>query len=212
MILNEDIGAKIAKSLLEIEAVKLNVANPFTWASGIKSPIYCDNRRILSFPEVRTFVKDSFVKIIGQEFEKPGCIAGVATGGIPHGVLVAEKLNLPFVYVRSDTKQHGLGNRVEGFVKKGWETLVIEDLVSTGNSSLTAVESLKLQKAEVIGMMAVFSYGFDLAADNFRKASCKLFTLTDYETLINVASENGYIKDSEIDLLEEWRKDPKAWK
>ena len=211
MILNAEIGTKIAKSLLEIEAVKLNVSNPFTWVSGIKSPIYCDNRRILSFPETRKLVADSIAGLSGHEFGSLDCIAGVATGGIPHGVLAAEKLNLPFVYVRCGKKQHGLGNYVEGFTKPGWKILVVEDLISTGQSSLSAVESLRENKCEVVGMIAVFTYGFDLADANFKKAGCKLITLTNYDILINVASENGYINAGEIELLEKWRKDPHSW-
>jgi len=212
MILNKEIGTKIAKSLLEIEAVKLNVSNPFTWASGIKSPIYCDNRRILSFPETRKLVSSSIAGLFVQEYGKPDCIAGVATGGIPHGVLAAEQVNLPFVYVRSGKKQHGLGNSVEGFVKPGWKVMVVEDLISTGQSSLAAVESLRQNNCVVIGMIAIFTYGFDMAESNFWEAGCKLITLTDYNILIEVASELGYINAGEIDLLEKWRKDPRSWK
>ncbi len=208
MILDKEIGTKIAKSLLEIQAVKLNVTNPFTWASGIKSPIYCDNRRILSFPDLRKLVSDSIAKLYAAQFDIPDCIAGVATGGIPHGVLVAERLNLPFVYVRSDKKGHGLGNLVEGLVKPGWKVLVVEDLVSTGKSSLAAVESLRQSGCEVVGMVAIFTYGFDIAEQNFKKTNCKLFTLTNYNILIEVASEFGYIKNHEIEILEKWRKDP----
>ncbi len=210
MNFDDQISAKIANSLLEIEAVKLNVSNPFTWASGIKAPIYCDNRRILSFPEIRKLVSKSMVSLIREKFEHFDCIAGVATGGIPHGVLVADILQLPFVYVRSDKKEHGLGNLIEGVVKPGWKILVVEDLISTGQSSLSAVERVRQSGCSVIGMIAIFTYGFALAADNFRKADCNLITLTDYNTLINVASKQGYIKNNEISALEKWKKDPQA--
>lgn len=212
MILNKEIGTKIAKSLLEIEAVKLNVAKPFTWASGIKSPVYCDNRRILSFPDIRKLVFSSMAGLSKQQFSLPDCVAGVATGGIAHGALVAEELKLPFVYVRSDKKQHGLGNLIEGFVKPGWKILVIEDLISTGKSSLAAVEGLRKSNCEVIGMIAIFSYGFEIADENFEKSRCKLITLTNYEILIKEALKLGYIKKGELELLEKWRKDPYSWK
>ncbi len=211
MKLNDNISANIAKSLLKIEAVKLNVSNPFTWASGIRSPIYCDNRRILSFPETRRLVIESMISLLHDKFEMPGCIAGVATGGIPHGVLIADYLKLPFVYVRTGKKEHGLGNKVEGGINKGWEVVVVEDLISTGQSSLSAVESLRNSGCNVVGMLAVFTYGFALAVENFKKAGCELFTLTDYNVLIDVASKQGYIKSNEIDLLKKWRKDPQAW-
>ncbi len=212
MKLDKKISAKIASSLLEIKAVKLNISNPFTWASGIKSPIYCDNRRILSFPGLRKLIAESMVNLSGQQYGLPDCIAGVATGGIPHGVLVADILQLPFVYVRAGSKEHGLGNRVEGVVKPGWKVLVVEDLISTGQSSLSAVESLRQNNCEVIGMIAIFTYGFKIAEVNFKKTDCELITLTGYNTLIDAASRQGYINSNEIDILEKWRKDPQSWR
>jgi orotate phosphoribosyltransferase len=203
---------QVAESLLKIKAVKLSPTSPFTWASGWKSPIYCDNRRTLSFPQTRRLIRDEFVRNIRQKFSTPDAIAGVATGGIAHGALVAEALDLPFVYVRSSSKGHGLQNKIEGHLEKGQKVVVIEDLVSTGKSSLDAVASLRTAGAEVIGMGAIFTYGFDLAAENFKKADCSLFTLTDYETLIAAALESDYIDPESRDSLNAWRKDPQNWK
>ncbi len=205
------ISANIASSLLEIEAVKINVSNPFTWASGIKSPIYCDNRRILSYPALRSLVAGSMVELSGQQFGVPDCIAGVATGGIAHGVLVADILKLPFVYVRSGNKEHGLGNLVEGVLHPGWRVLVVEDLVSTGKSSLSVVENIRQNECEVSGMIAIFTYGFESTGMNFRKAGCELITLTNYDILIDVAKKQGYINSNETGILEKWRQDPRSW-
>ncbi len=212
MKLNEKISTNIAKSLLKIEAVKLNISNPFTWVSGIKSPIYCDNRRILSYPETRSLVIESMASLINDQYDSIDCIAGVATGGIAHGVMVADSLNLPFVYVRSNTKGHGLGNKIEGVTKPGDKVLVIEDLISTGSSSLSAVESLRANNCNVIGMLAIFTYNFDIADKNFEKAKCKLLTLTNYNKLVDIASEHGYIKKEDMFVLEQWRKNPNDWK
>lgn len=212
MKLNDEISAKIAKSLLQIEAVRLNTSDPFTWASGIKSPIYCDNRKVLSYPDIRKLIYESMAKLGSVYFGQVDCVAGVATGGIAHGALVADFLNLPFVYVRSGKKEHGLGNLIEGTIKPGWRVLVIEDLVSTGQSSLSAVEAIKQNGCKVAGMIAIFTYGFDIADERFKKQNCDLITLTNYSTLIDIASKQGLINKNEIAMLEKWREDPHAWK
>lgn len=201
----------IAKELLQINAIKLSPANPFTWASGWKSPIYCDNRKILSYPKSRDIVKQAFAEMVKKEFGIPDVIAGVATGAIAHGVLVAEALDIPFVYVRSTSKQHGLTNQIEGVLKAGQTVVVIEDLVSTGGSSLKAVEALRNAGAKVTGMLAIFSYGFDVAEENFAKAKCELKTLTNYHTLIDIAADTNYIEADEIQTLEKWRMAPSKW-
>lgn len=202
----------IAKELLQINAIKLSPANPFTWASGWKSPIYCDNRKILSYPKSRDIVKKAFADMVKKEFGVPDVIAGVATGAIAHGILVAEALDIPFVYVRSTSKQHGLANQIEGVLKEGQTVVVIEDLVSTGGSSLKAVEALRGAGAKVIGMLAIFSYGFDVAKENFAKAKCELKTLTNYHSLIDIAADTNYIEADEIQTLEKWRMAPSEWK
>jgi len=201
----------IAKELLQINAIKLNPANPFTWASGWKSPIYCDNRKILSYPRVRDAVKNAFAYKLKEEFGMPDVIAGVATGAIAHGVLVAEILEIPFVYVRASSKKHGLTNLIEGVLEKDQKVVVIEDLVSTGGSSLKAVEAIREKGAEVLGMYAIFSYGFEIAENNFKQANCKLKTLTNYHTLIDIAVETKYINQSDTETLKEWRKNPDKW-
>ncbi|MEN8118832.1 MAG: orotate phosphoribosyltransferase [Bacteroidota bacterium] len=206
-----DIKKLIAKELLQINAIKLNPANPFTWASGWKSPIYCDNRKILSFPKTREIVKKAFADMVKEEFGMPDVIAGVATGAIAHGVLVAELLDIPFVYVRASSKKHGLTNMIEGVLEAKQNVVVIEDLVSTGGSSLKAVEALRKAGANVLGMLAIFSYGFQVADDNFDKAKCSLKTLTDYHTLIDIAVETNYVEADEIQTLEKWRQDPGNW-
>lgn len=203
---------KIAEQLLKIKAVKLNPSSPFTWASGWKSPIYCDNRRTLSFPEVRKLIRDEFIHNIRQKFPTVEVIAGVATGGIAHGALVAESLSLPFVYVRSSSKGHGLQNKIEGKLEKGQRVVVIEDLVSTGKSSLDAVAALRESGADVIGMEAIFTYGFDTARQNFENAECELETLSNYEALITAAIELNYVDNSQLQSLREWREDPGNWK
>ena len=203
---------KIAESLLKIKAVKLSPGAPFTWASGWKSPIYCDNRQTLSFPEVRLLIRNEFVRNIREKFGNTEVIAGVATGGIAHGALVAEALGLPFIYVRSSSKGHGLQNKVEGFLEKGQKVMVVEDLVSTGKSSLDAVEALKAAGAEVIGMAAIFTYGFEIAKENFAKAKCELITLSNYSALIEEAMELNYVDEESLQSLKEWRSNPQNWR
>ncbi|RXR16226.1 orotate phosphoribosyltransferase [Flavobacterium amnicola] len=211
MIFNKDTATKTAELLLQINAIKLNSKNPFTWASGWKSPIYCDNRVILSFPAIRNFIKDEFAKNIEKQFGKPDVIAGVATGAIGVGILVAQELGLPFVYVRPEPKKHGRLNQVEGFLQKGQNVVVVEDLISTGNSSLMAVEALRNEGANIKGMAAVFTYGFDIATTNFKNANVDLYTLSNYENLLDLAVAKEYITENEQDLLKEWRKNPSEW-
>ena len=211
MIFNKDTAEKTAELLLQINAIKLNPRNPFTWASGWNSPIYCDNRITLSFPAVRNYIRDEFSKNIQKQFGKPDVIAGVATGAIGIGILVAESLGLPFVYVRPEPKKHGRLNQVEGYLQKGQNVIVVEDLISTGNSSLLAVEALKEAGANVKGMAAIFSYGFDIATDNFKNANVDLFTLSNYENLLPLAVAKRYITEEEEITLQEWRKSPSTW-
>jgi orotate phosphoribosyltransferase len=212
MIFNKDTAEKTAELLLQINAIKLNPKNPFTWASGWQSPIYCDNRLILSFPAIRNFVREEFSKHIEKEFGKPDVIAGVATGAIGIGVLVAEYMGLPFVYVRPEPKKHGRQNQVEGFLQKGQNVVVVEDLISTGNSSLLAVEALKEAGANIKGMVAIFTYGFDIAKENFKNANIELNTLADYNNLLELAVAKNYISEIELKTLQEWRVSPSTWK
>lgn len=207
-----EINRKVAAYLLQCKAIKLEPTAPFTWASGWFSPIYCDNRITLSFPEIRDYIKEAFKQTIVDCFPDPDAIAGVATGAIAQGALVADSMKLPFVYVRSSAKEHGRKNRVEGQITPGQKVVVVEDLVSTGGSSLKAVEALREAGAEVSGMVAIFSYGFQVAADNFSKAGIRLNTLCDYHTLIQVALETNDIKQEEVDMLKQWREDPAGWK
>lgn len=207
----ENTAKQIAEYLLQIKAIKLQPSNPFTWASGWKSPIYCDNRKTLSFPHVRSAIRDSFVQMAKEKFPGAELIAGVATGAIAHGALVAESMDLPFVYVRSGAKEHGLGNQIEGFYEKGQKVIVIEDLISTGGSSLRAVSALRDAGCEVLGMLAIFTYGFKKAVDNFQASELALFTLSDYNTLVDQASSTGYITGNDIDTLKEWRLNPAEW-
>ena len=211
MIFNKDTAEKTAELLLQINAIKLNPKNPFTWASGWQSPIYCDNRLILSFPAIRNFVREEFSKHIEKEFGKPDVIAGVATGAIGIGVLVAEYMGLPFVYVRPEPKKHGRQNQVEGFLQKGQNVVVVEDLISTGNSSLLAVEALKEAGANIKGMVAIFTYGFDIAKENFKNANIELNTLADYNNLLELAVAKNYISEIELKTLQEWRVSPSTW-
>jgi len=211
MILNNVVARDMADFLLEIKAVILNAADPFTWASGIKSPIYCDNRKTLSHPKVRNFIKTSFADLIDDEFGDTDVIAGVATAGIPHGALVADVLNLPFVYVRDKPKGHGLENQIEGKLEPGQRVFVIEDLISTGGSSLKAVEALRSAGAEVVGLGAIFTYGFPQAQEAFDMANCKAVTLTNYDTLLDIALRNNYIKQEELDTLKAWKENPQTW-
>ena len=190
----------------------MSPASPFTWASGWKSPIYCDNRKTLSFPVVRTYIQNEFVKIIRNKYPDVEVIAGVATGAIAIGALVADQLGLPFVYVRSKAKGHGMGNQVEGVFHKGQKVVVVEDLISTGNSSLNAVSALREVNTNVLGMVAIFSYQFPLAEKNFEQSECTLTTLSDYSTLIDLAIDNGVVSKEQVETLKNWRKDPANWK
>ena len=211
MIFNKDTAEKTAELLLQINAIKLNPENPFTWASGWKSPIYCDNRLIVSFPIIRTYVSDEFAKNIEKQFGKPDVIAGVATGAIGIGILVAESLGLPFVYVRPEAKKHGRQNQVEGFLQKGQNVVVVEDLISTGNSSLMAVEALRNEGANIKGMAAIFTYGFPVAEENFKNANIDLFTLSNYENLLDLAVQKQYITEDQQSTLQEWSESPSTW-
>lgn len=205
------IEREIANNLLQIKAIKLEPTNPFTWASGWKSPIYCDNRKILSYPFARKAVYEAFAKKIKALYPEVEVIAGVATGAIAHGVLVAEILDLPFIYIRSSAKAHGMTNQIEGEYKAGNKIVVIEDLVSTGGSSLKAVDALNNAECNVLGMLAIFSYGFDAATNAFAEANVKLHTLSNYNTLIETALEIGYITEGDIEKLKEWRQSPSTW-
>lgn len=201
----------LAEKLMKISAIKLQPANPFTWASGWNSPIYTDNRKTISYPEVRNFIKVELCRVILEEFERPDAIAGVATGAIAQGALVANALGLPYVYVRSTPKDHGLENLIEGDLKPGQKVVVIEDLVSTGGSSLKAVDAIRNAGCEVVGMAAIFTYEFPVAVEAFRKADVKLVTLSNYNALINVALETGFIHENDVETLREWRKNPAQW-
>ena len=200
-----------AAKLLKVKAIKLQPTNPFTWASGWKSPFYCDNRKTLSYPDLRTFVKTEIARIILEQFPEVEAIAGVATGAIPQGALVADALALPFVYVRSKPKDHGLENLIEGELRPGMKVVVVEDLISTGGSSLKAVEAIRNNGCEVAGMVAAYTYGFDVAKQAFKEAGVKLVTLTNYEAVVDEALRIGYIRETDIELLNNWRKDPAHW-
>ena len=208
----KDIALKVASDLLKIEAIRLNKEKPFTWSSGWKSPIYCDNRMSLSFPDTRTYIKQALADACKAYFPQVESIAGVATAGIPQGALVADELNIPFIYVRSSPKGHGMENLIEGKVVPGQKVVVLEDLVSTGGSSLKAAESLVKAGYEFLGMLAIFTYGFPLADENFAKASIKLHCLSDYSVMLEKAKELGYVSQNDLASLEEWRKDPANWK
>lgn len=201
-----------AEKLLGIKAIKLQPENPFTWASGWKSPFYCDNRKTLSFTELRTFVKTELARLLLENFPEVDAVAGVATGAIPQGALVADLLNKPFVYVRSKPKDHGLENLIEGELPQGSKVVVIEDLISTGGSSLKAVEAIRKSGSEVVGMIASYTYGFPVAEQAFKDANVRLLTLTNYEAVLAVALESGYITEEQIPMLNEWRRDPANWK
>ena len=197
--------------LLSIEAVKLNLHKPFVWASGWNSPIYCDNRKSLGYPQIRSFIKESLAQRIKQEFPEAESIAGVATAGIPQGALVADLMELPFLYVRSKPKGHGLENLIEGWYQSGQRIVLVEDLVSTGGSSLKAVEALRKAGLEVLGLASIFSYGFDAAATNFQQAQVNWFSLSNYHLLIDQGIKEGMVNPSQIDLLQQWREDPEKW-
>lgn len=201
-----------ASKLLEVKAIKLQPNNPFTWASGWKSPFYCDNRKTLSFPELRTYVKLELTHAVMENFANADVVAGVATGAIAQGALVADALGLPFVYVRSKAKDHGMGNLIEGELNAGDKVVVIEDLISTGGSSLKAVEAIRAAGGEVVGMVASYTYGFPVAVQAFEDAGVKLVTLTDYEHVVAEALETGYIAESDTELLNQWRKNPSEWR
>jgi len=211
MKINVEIAKSVSEYLLQIKAIKLDVNNPFTWASGIKSPIYCDNRLILSYPPIRTYIRQQFVELIAEEYSSVDVIAGVATGAIAIGALVAQELGLPFVYIRSSQKAHGLTNQIEGKIESGQNVVVIEDLVSTGKSSLLAVQALKEVGCNVKGMAAIFTYDLPIAKKNFEKENCQLLTLANYDNLVRKAVESNYISDSDIHKLVKWRENPQEW-
>ncbi len=206
------IATEFAARLLEVKAVKVQPDEPFTWASGWKSPFYCDNRKTLSYPKLRTFVKDNLAKLVKDNFSEADAVAGVATGAIAQGALVADMLGLPFCYVRSKAKDHGMGNLIEGTLPQGSKVVVVEDLISTGGSSLKAVEALRAAGFEVVGMVAAYTYGFPIAEQAFQNAGVKLLTLTNYEAVVSAAIESGYITASQQPTLNEWRKDPANWR
>lgn len=211
MILNLETASKVAEYLLQAKAIKLQPKDPFTWASGWKSPIYCDNRITLSFPRIRTYIRQELAKAVVEKYGEPDVIVGVATGAIAQGALVAEELGVPFAYVRSSAKGHGLGNLIEGKVESGQRVVVIEDLISTGGSSLKAVEALRETGATVMGMAAIFTYNFQLSFNNFKEANCELITLSDYDALVQQALDSSYISESEVSLIKDWRLDPGSW-
>ena len=211
MFNKNEVEQQVAEFLLQIKAIKLQPDNPFTWASGWKSPIYCDNRVTLSHPTIRTYIRQKLSQIIQEEFGAVGCIAGVATAGIPQGALVAQELGLPFIYVRSKPKDHGTGSMIEGEIAPGQRVIVIEDLISTGKSSLQAVEALRNAGYVIAGLAAIFSYGFDIAAENFKQAKCPFFTLSNYNALLKYAEEHHYISATDTAVLKEWRISPSTW-
>jgi len=211
MIDEIETAKKVAAYLLQIKAIKLQPQNPFTWASGWKSPIYCDNRVSLSYPHIRAFIKENLAAAISKKYADVEVIAGIATAGIAQGALVAEYLNLPFVYVRPEPKKHGMGNQIEGHLESGQKVVMVEDLISTGGSSIKAVAPVREAGCEVLGVAAIFNYGFQTAADNFTAANCPFFSLSDYNALLDVAVETGDIKQEELEVLKAWRKNPAEW-
>ena len=211
MIFNKNTAKKTAEVLLQVNAIKLSPNDPFTWASGWKSPIYCDNRIVLSFPPIRNYIREKMAKHIEKQYGKPDVIAGVATGAIGIGALVAEYLGLPFVYVRPEPKKHGRQNQIEGFIQKGQNVVVVEDLISTGKSSLNAVQALKEAGVNVKGMVAIFSYGFDVANKNFENSNVTLYTLSNYENLLEQALDTSYITAKELETLSAWNANPSEW-
>ena len=207
----ENTQIEVTKRLLAIDTIKIQPDNPFTWASGWKAPIYCDNRKVLSYPETRTFICNQFAKLVREKYPNAEAIAGVATGAIAHGVLVAEVLQLPFIYVRSKPKGHGLENLIEGDIQPGTKVVMIEDLISTGGSSLSAAEAVRNYGSEVLGMLAIFTYNFPLAAKNFAAANIELTTLSNYNLLLKLAYNSGEITDTQLESLNNWRKNPETW-
>jgi orotate phosphoribosyltransferase len=211
MVFDNEVARQVARFILQVKAVTLSPSQPFTWSSGIKSPIYCDNRITLSYPPIRTYIRQQLANKIVSNFGKPDVIAGVATGAIAMGVLVAESLGLPFIYVRPEPKAHGMGRQIEGLIEEGKTVILVEDLVSTGKSSLAAYAALKEAGMQVKGMVCIFTYGFHQAELSFSQANCKLIALCDYNALIQVAFEGGKISKEEVSLLESWRHDPNNW-
>ena len=212
MIYDIDIAKQVAKSLLQINAIILQPNNPFKWAAGWNSPIYCDNRKTLSYPEIRTNIKQGLAAIVKNHYKGANVIAGVATAGIPHGALVAEELGLPFIYVRSKAKEHGKQNQIEGYFEEGQSVILVEDLISSGKSSLDSAQVLKDAGMNIKGMVSIFTYGFDAAAENFKKAECEYVSLCDYSTLLPIAKEQQYVEESDLSVLNEWRDNPAIWK
>jgi orotate phosphoribosyltransferase len=211
MVNYEEDARQVAKFLLQINAIILQPNNPFTWASGWKSPIYCDNRKVLSFPQIRTHIRMKICEIIKEKYPHANVIAGVATGGIAIGCLVAEELGLPFIYVRASAKEHGKKNLIEGYYNQGQSVVVIEDLISSGRSSLSAVKALRKEELNVRGLISIFTYSFDLAEENFTKLNCEKISLCDYNILLNEAVKSNYIEQKDIKLLDDWRKEPSKW-
>ena len=211
MIFNKNTAKKTAELLLQINAIKLSPKEPFTWASGWKSPIYCDNRIVLSFPQIRNYIREAMANHIESHYGKPDVIAGVATGAIGIGALVAECMGLPFIYVRPEPKKHGRQNQIEGHIEKGQNVVVVEDLISTGKSSLNAVRALREAGVEVKGMVAIFSYGFDIASSNFEEEKVILHTISNYENLLEQALDTNYISETELETLSQWNANPSEW-
>ena len=212
MIYNLDIAKQVAKSLLQINAIILQPNNPFKWAAGWNSPIYCDNRKTLSYPEIRNYIRQGLVAVIKNHYKGANVIAGVATAGIPHGVLVAEELGLPFIYVRAKAKEHGKQNQIEGYFEKGQSVILVEDLISSGKSSLEAASALKEVGMKVKGMVSIFTYGFDTASENFKNANCEYISLCDYNSLLPEAIKQKYINNEDLAILKQWRENPSNWK
>ena len=212
MIFNKHTARKTAEVLLQINAIKLSPKEPFTWASGWKSPIYCDNRIILSFPTIRNYIRETMAKQIEKQYGKPDVVAGVATGAIGIGMLVAEYLGVPFIYVRPEAKSHGRKNQIEGYAERGQNVVVVEDLISTGKSSLNAVKALKEAGANIKGMVAIFTYGFNVAEENFKNENIELHTLSDYPNLIQQASDTNYVQEKQLNTLLQWKSNPAVWK
>ena len=211
MIVSQDTAIKIADHLLQIKAIKLQPNKPFVWASGWKAPIYCDNRRTLSYPKIRNYLREQFIKVINEKCGKPDVICGVATGGIAHGMMIADALNLPFCYVRAEAKVHGLTNLIEGVVGAGQKVVIIEDLISTGSSSIKAVDALREKGCIVKGLVAIFTYGFDIARQNFKNANCDIKTLCNYGILIEQALKANIISEKDLKTLKKWREAPDSW-
>ncbi len=212
MIGSKETALRVAEYLLQIKAIKLNPNEPFVWTSGWQSPIYCDNRLALAYPAIRTFIRQELSKAAEEHFTKADVVAGVATAGIPQGALVAQQLDLPFAYVRAEAKKHGMGNQIEGEINPGQKVILIEDLVSTAKSSIAAIKALKAHGAEVVGIISIFTYGFEVAEKAFENEKCKFVSLCNYESLIEKAIELNYVDKSTLPVLESWNKSPETWK